>query len=131
MQRPASFRESSPTVRAAAGGGLRDLLDGAACLVRGLRIYGAPPSLWALGLMPALLAVVVLVGLLVALVVALPAIVAALTPFANGWGAADRDSLRLLLGLAIAIGAGWLGLVSDTALAGPLGRPVYRALSRR
>jgi CysZ protein len=131
MQPPSSFRESSPTVRAAAGGGLRDLLDGAACLVRGLRITAATPSLWALGLMPALLALVVLVGLLVALAVALPAIVAALTPFANGWSAADRDSLRLLVGLAIVIGAGWLALISYAALAVAIGQPFYEAISRR
>jgi CysZ protein len=131
MQRPSSFREGSPTVRAPAGGGLRDLLEGAACLVRGLRIYAATPGLWALGLMPALLALVVLIGLLVGLVLALPAIVAALTPFANGWSAADRDSLRLLLSLAIAVGAGWLGLISYAALAVAIGQPFYEAISRR
>jgi CysZ protein len=131
MQRPSSFRESPPPVRAPPGGGLRDLLEGAACLVRGLRIYAATPSLWALGLMPALFALVVLAGLLVGLVLALPAIVAALTPFANGWSAADRDSLRLLLSLAIAIGAGWLGLISYAALAVAIGQPFYEAISRR
>jgi CysZ protein len=93
---------------------VRQLFDGAACLVRGLGIFAGTPGLWVIGLVPAFLALLVLIGLLVGLVVALPGLVDALTPFARAWTAADRDALRLLLELVIAVGAVWLAMVSYT-----------------
>lgn len=110
---------------------MRDLLDGAGCLLRGLGIFAATPGLWVVGLLPALLAVLVLGALLGALLVVLPGLVAALTPFAGGWSAADRDALRLLLGAVILVSAGWLALVSYTALAVAIGQPFYETMVRR
>lgn len=109
----------------------RDLFDGAACLVRGLGIFVATPGLWAIGLLPALLALVALIALVVGFVVALPAVVGAVTPFANGWNPTDRDTLRLLVELALAVGAVWLAMISYAALALTIGQPFYEAISRR
>jgi CysZ protein len=110
---------------------VRQLFEGAGCLVRGLRIFAGTPGLWALGLGPALIALVVLVAMVAALVVALPGVVAALTPFAGGWSADARDALRVVIGLAILVGAGWLAMVSYTAVALAIGQPFYEAISSR
>jgi uncharacterized protein involved in cysteine biosynthesis len=110
---------------------LRDLFDGAACLVRGEAIVIGTPALWPLGLLPALLALGLLVVLVVGLVVLLPALVGALTPFANGWSPADRETLRVLVGVVLAISAIWLAMISYTALALAVGQPFYEAISRR
>jgi CysZ protein len=109
----------------------RDLFDGAACLLRGLGIFVATPALWPIGLLPALLALLVLIVLVVGFVAALPAVVGAVTPFAIGWNPADRDTLRLLVGLVLAVGAVWLAMISYTALALAMGQPFYEAISRR
>jgi CysZ protein len=109
----------------------RDLFDGAACLVRGVGTFMATPGLWPIGLLPALLALVVLLVLVAGLFVALPALAGALTPFANGWSPADRDTLRLLIELVLAAGALWLAMISYTALALTIGQPFYEAISRR
>jgi CysZ protein len=108
-----------------------DLLEGAACLGRGLSFVASRPGTWALGLLPALIALLLLGALLAGFVVALPAIVAALTPFAAGWPPGERDALRLVAALALAVGAGWIALVSYSALAVGIGQPFYEAISRR
>jgi uncharacterized protein involved in cysteine biosynthesis len=109
----------------------RDLFDGAWCLLRGLGVFVATPALWTIGLVPALLALLVLVLVVVGFVATLPAVVGAVTPFANGWNPSDRDTLRLLVELVLAVGAVWLALVSYTALALTLGQPFYETISRR
>lgn len=110
---------------------MRQLLDGAGCLVRGLGIFLSTPGLWLMGLLPALLALAVLVALLVGLVTALPGIVAAMTPFAAGWSPDLRDEVRLLVGAAIVVAALWLSMVSYTALAIAIGQPFYEVISGR
>lgn len=109
----------------------RDLFDGVACVVRGQSIVAGTPALWPLGLVPALIALLLLVALVAGLVVALPIVVGALTPFANGWSPTDRNTLRLLVGVVLAIGAIWLAMISYTALALAIGQPFYEAISRR
>jgi len=110
---------------------LRDLFEGAAYLLRGLGVFIATPGLWPIGLLPALLALVVLVALVIGFVAALPSMVSALTPFANGWSPSDRDVLRLLLSLVLAVGAVWLAMISYTALALAIGQPFYETISCR
>jgi CysZ protein len=110
---------------------VRDLFAGAGCLVRGIAVFAGTPGFWAIGLLPALLAVLALGALLVGLVVALPAVVAALTGFAAGWPAADRDALRLLIDAVLLVGAVWLSIVSYTALTLAIGQPLYEVISRR
>jgi CysZ protein len=107
------------------------VLGGAACLLRGLGFFLSSPSLWLIGLLPALLALVVLGVLLAGVAVALPAVVGALTPFARGWPAADRDALQLVIGLVLAVSALWLAIMSFTALTLTIGQPFYEAIAGR
>lgn len=109
----------------------RDLVDGVACLFRGLGIFARSPGLWLIGLLPALLALIVLGILVGALLVELPNLVAGMTPFAGGWDSSARDALRLVVGLAVVVGSLWLALVSYTALAIAIGQPFYEAIARR
>jgi uncharacterized protein involved in cysteine biosynthesis len=104
---------------------------GATCLLRGQALFIGSPGLWPLGLLPALLALVLLVAGLVGLALALPATAAALTPFASGWAEADRGLVRTLVELVLAVAALWLALVSYTALALAIGQPFYEAIVRR
>ena len=131
MQREGSFPRPTATVPATDRPRLRDVFEGAACLGRGLAIVVTTPGLWVIGLLPALLALVVLIGLLVALVLALPGAVAALTPFAAAWPPAERDALRLLIGAVFVVSAVWLAVVSYTALAITFGQPFYETIARR
>ena len=113
------------------GGGIGDIFNGAGCLVRGVATLAGSPHLWLLGLVPALLALVVVVALLVGLAVALPGVVNSLTPFAAAWGSTERGTLRLLIGAAVIVAAIWLALVSYTALAVAIGQPFYELIVRR
>ena len=131
MQREGSFRTPTATAPAPDRPRLRDVLDGAACLGRGLRIFVTTPGFWVIGLLPAMLALVVLIGLLVALLLTLPGAVAALTPFAAGWRPGDRDALRLLIEAVFVVSAVWLAVVSYTALAITFGQPFYETIARR
>lgn len=131
MQGEGSFRTPTATAPAPDLPRLRDVLDGAACLGRGLRMFVTTPGLWVIGLLPAMLALVVLIGLLLALLLALPGAVAALTPFAAGWRPADRDALRLLIEAVFVVSAVWLAVVSYTALAIIFGQPFYETIARR
>ncbi len=81
--------------------------------------------------MPALLALLLLIALLVGFVAALPAVAAALTPFAGTWGPDARDTLRLLVEVLLAVSAAWLAVVSYTALAVAIGQPFYEVVARR
>jgi CysZ protein len=110
---------------------VRDLFAGAACLVRGLGIFVSTPGLWPIGLLPALLALVLLIGLVTGFVAVLPGLVGAMTPFAGGWDPAARDSLRLLVGVVLAVSAAWLAIVSYTVLAVAIGQPFYEVIARR
>jgi uncharacterized protein involved in cysteine biosynthesis len=109
----------------------RDLVDGAACLVRGLGIFARTPGLWAMGLLPALIALVALGILLGVLVAELGSLVGALTPFAAAWDPSTRDAVRFVVGLAVVAGSLWLAMVSYTALAIAIGQPFYEAIARR
>ena len=131
VQREGSFRRPTATTPAPDRPRLRDLFDGAACLGRGLGIFVTTPGFWVIGLLPALLALLVLIGLLVAFLLALPGAVAALTPFAAGWSPADRDAFRLLIGAVLVVSAVWLAMVSYTALAITIGQPFYETIARR
>ena len=110
---------------------MRQLFDGAGCLLRGLGIFFGTPGLWLLGLVPALLALLVLGGLLVGLAATLAGLVTALTPFASAWSPDARDALRLVVGLVIVISVLWLAMVSYTALAIAIGQPFYEVISGR
>jgi len=81
-----------------------------------------------LGLVPALIVGLLLLGGLVALGAALPGLTEALTPFADGWPSLWATALRITLGTAVVGAALVLVAISFTALTLLLGEPFYERI---
>jgi CysZ protein len=106
-----------------------ELLAGVGYLGRGLGYWRRRPRLMLLGLLPALLAFVLLVAALVPLFWHLDVIAAALTPFADTWADGWRIALRIGAGAAVGIGGLVLAWAVFTALALAIGDPFYQRIS--
>jgi CysZ protein len=110
---------------------IRDFFAGVGLLLRGFGIVFRTPRLLLLGALPA----VVTSGLLLALVVVLgvfaPDLVAALTPFADGWNATYRELLRDLVAVALIVGLVYFGLLLFAAATLAIGAPFYESIARR
>lgn len=88
------------------------------------------PKLLALGLIPAVIAFVLLAGALVPLGLALETITDWLTPFADAWVSPWRELLRFGLGAVIFVAALALAGAVFTALTLTIGDPFYQRIWR-
>lgn len=104
---------------------------GISFLLRGIGMYARSPRLMLLGLIPALIAFIALVGAFVAMVYVVGDLVTWATPFADDWSTPLRDSARLLAMLGVA--AMWvvLSFLAYVALTLLIGQPFYEAISKR
>lgn len=84
-----------------------------------------------LGLVPAVIAGLIVAAVLVGLVIAVPPLVSTLTPFAEGWDAFWRDALRLAIMIAIFVGAVFLAISTFVALTLAIGDPFYEKIWAR
>lgn len=109
---------------------LREFAAGFGTLLRGFRMWRTHPGLLALGLIPAVIAFLVLLAALVPLGLALPGITDWLTPFADGWASPWRDILRIALGIVLFIAAAALAGTVFTALTLTIGDPFYQRIWR-
>jgi CysZ protein len=110
---------------------MRSLLGGVGYLLRGIRTFAQTPSFWPLGLLPVLIALVVVGGALTLLAVNLDAVAAALTPMADDWATSARDSTRFAVGVAVLAGAVFLAVLCFATLTNLIGQPFFEALSER
>ena len=101
---------------------------GAGFLFRGVRLWRDRPRLMLLGIIPALIAMVIIVGLLVTLVVFADDLIAWAPPFADDWSDGARSFLRIALFLAVLVGAGILSVVTFTGLTLTVGDPFYEKI---
>ncbi|SDQ52047.1 EI24 domain-containing protein [Microbacterium sp. cf332] len=108
----------------------RSFLRGAADLGRGFGFWSRRPGVMALGLIPAAIVGLVLLGGLITLVAFLPQIVDALTPFADRWPDLWADVVRIAAGTALLGAAIVLVAVSFTALTLMVGEPFYDRIWR-
>lgn len=108
----------------------REFGAGVADLGRGFAVWGTSPRLMLLGAVPAAIVGAAFAVLVVVLLAALPAITAALTPFADGWDPSLRDALRLLAGVAVLLLAGVALVLVFTAVVLTVGDPFYERISR-
>jgi CysZ protein len=108
-----------------------DFLAGVGLLGRGLGMYVRNPGLLLLGLIPALLAFVLLVGGFIAILVFLGPESRALTWFASGWSTGLRDIVRLLAAIAVVGVFLLLAIVAYTGLTLAVGEPFYEKISER
>lgn len=109
---------------------LRDLLAGATLVLRGFALWRRRPGLMAFGMLPAVIAALVIGIALLALGINVTAIASGLTPFAQQWAEADRSLLRGLLALVLIAGAATITVYGFTTLTLLIGDPFYERIWR-
>lgn len=109
---------------------IREFGIGVGMLLKGFGMWRRHPRLLAVGLIPALLAWLVLLAALVPVFVLLGPIAAFLTPFADGWAEPWQTGLRAGVALVVAIAALALAAAAFTALTLTIGDPFYQRIWR-
>ncbi|MFS0854018.1 EI24 domain-containing protein [Microbacterium sp. 179-I 3D4 NHS] len=107
---------------------IREFTAGVGLLFRGFGLWRTRPGLMALGLVPALLAVLLLAAALIPLALNAGAISAWATPFADGWLEPWRGLLRFAVGVALVVGGLALASAVFTALTLTIGDPFYQRI---
>jgi CysZ protein len=109
---------------------LREFGIGVGMLVTGFRFWTVRPKLMALGLIPAVIAVLVLAAALVPFGFSLGLLTDWATPFADEWISPWREVLRVSLGIVMFIAALALAGAVFTALTLTIGDPFYQRIWR-
>jgi CysZ protein len=109
---------------------MREFAAGMAMLGRGFGFWQRRGGLMALGLIPAALVGIVLLGAVVALALHLPVLAEAITPFADGWPGLWVTVIRIAAGTAMLGAALVIVAVSFTALTLVVGEPFYDRIWR-
>lgn len=109
---------------------IREFVDGIRTLLRGFGTWRRRPGLMALGLVPGIIAAIVLLAGLIPLALSLGPISDALTPFADGWIPEWRSVLRAAVGLVVFVAALALASAVFSALALAIGDPFYQRIWR-
>jgi CysZ protein len=113
------------------GPGAGGPLAGAADVLRGIGLFLRTPGVRLLGIVPVLLAALVVLALLGVLVVYLDELADALTPFADRWDESSRTLVRVGTGLALLLASVVVLVVSFTVIAQIIGQPFYERISDR
>jgi CysZ protein len=111
-------------------GAVREFFAGFAVLGRGFGLWRRRPGLMLLGMLPAIVVAVVFVAMIILLAVNLEPISDFMTPFADGWDPQLARLFRLLVALALIIGAVTLGAFGYTTITLLVGEPVYERVWR-
>ncbi len=101
---------------------------GAGFLFRGLKMWRQRPALMLLGLVPAAVVLVVLVGLFVAILLVADDLIEWATPFADDWSDLWQGLLRIGLYVAVVIGSLFLSMITFTGLTLAVGDPFYERI---
>lgn len=109
---------------------VREFFTGIRFLGRGIGYWRRRPGLMALGLVPALLALLVLAAALIPFFLSLGTLTTWATPFADGWDPFWATTLRSALGVIAGIAAVVLASVVFTALTLLIGDPFYQRIWR-
>jgi CysZ protein len=104
-------------------------VSGVGLLVRGLGICLRSPRLYALGLLPALIAGLLYAAALSVLIVFLNDLSSGITWFADDWSTGWRDAIRVFAGLAVLGVAGLISVLTFTAVTLLIGDPFYEKIS--
>ena len=107
---------------------IREFAAGVRTLLRGFGLWRTRPGLMALGLIPAIIAFLVLAAAIVPLVWGMPSVSAWLTPFAEGWIEPWRGLLRAAVGFVVVAAALALAAVVFSALTLTIGDPFYQRI---
>jgi CysZ protein len=109
----------------------KQFMTGLGMLGRGLALYGRNPGMILLGILPALITFVVLVGSFILLLYFIDDIARWATWFADDWGSGARSLIQLLVGLAIVGVAALVFIVGYTAITLAVGDPFYEKISEK
>lgn len=101
---------------------------GAGFLFAGMRMWRRRPGLMLLGIVPALLALVLLGAAVVLLVLFADDLIDWATPFADDWSSLWRQVLRIGLYVAVVVGSMFLSVLTFTALTLAIGDPFYEKI---
>jgi CysZ protein len=94
-------------------------------------MYGRNPALLLLGIVPALISSLLIIAVLGTIIYFIGDVAGAVTWFADGWSAWERDSIRLIAGISI-VGVGCLlAVVTFTSITLAIGGPFYEKISER
>jgi CysZ protein len=110
---------------------MTDLVAGMAGLWRGPRWVARNPRWWVFGMVPALVAMVLIGVALAAFLWWLGDLVNWATPFAEHWSPEVRRAFRDLVTVLVAVGGLLLGMVAFTGLTLAIGQPFYERLVRQ
>jgi CysZ protein len=110
---------------------VRDFITGVRYFGQGFSLLARRPKLLLIGMLPAVLTTVILLGAMIALIANADHLAALVTPFANGWSGGERTVTRLAAGFALVGGAVLLGLVGFTAVTLIVGGPFYEHIAER
>lgn len=105
-------------------------LTGIRFLGRGFGYWKRMPGLMLRGLIPGLIALMILAAAIIPLLLSLGSITAWLTPFADSWDPGWATALRIAVGVVIVIGSLVLASVVFTALTLLIGDPFYQRIWR-
>jgi CysZ protein len=106
---------------------VRDFTSGVGFFFQGLGWVAKNGRWWMFGLIPALIAFAVYVGVLIFLGTNATDVAEFLTPFADSWS--WRELFRTLVGIALFLGGLALAVLTFTALTLAIGEPFYEKLS--
>lgn len=109
---------------------MRDLMTGLRLFGRAASLLARRPRLFALGVTPALVTMVLFGAGFVLLVTQLDDLTAGVTPFAADWSGPVRQGVRILAGIAVLVAAGMVGVVAFTAVTLLIGGPFYEHLAQ-
>ncbi|WP_417555984.1 EI24 domain-containing protein [Microbacterium sp.] len=109
---------------------ISDFVTGIRFLGRGFGYWRRMPRLMLLGLLPGVIALVLLAGALVPLWLSLGPITSWITPFADSWSTGWATALRIAVGIVIVVSSAALASVVFTALALLIGDPFYQRIWR-
>jgi len=109
---------------------LREFGIGFRFLLRGFGFWRTHPSLMALGLVPAAIAVIVLLAILIPFALTLGTLVEIATPFADEWISPWREVFRIGIGVVVFVAVLALAAATFTALTLTIGDPFYQRIWR-
>jgi CysZ protein len=128
---PPQLPPARPPAAGAPAGPRRGPVAGGADVLRGIGLFLGTPGVRLLGILPVVLAALVVLTLLGLLLVYLDELAGALTPFADRWDEDTRTLVRVGAGLALLLGSTAVLVVSFTVIAQIIGQPFYERISDR
>ncbi len=110
---------------------VRDFVAGMRLFGEGWTVMARNKRLWLLGMVPAFIAMVLMVGVIVLLAFWVVDLVTWSTPFADDWSANGRDTLRGVVAAVIMIAVVAVGVVTFGALTLLIGGPFYEYIAEQ